>query len=40
MSIWGTCVRAHSPCLWYMGTHADGEGFVTQACQAKCTLST
>ena len=39
-SIWGTCVRAHSPCLWYMGTHADGEGFVTQACQAKCTVST
>ena len=30
-SIWDTCVRSHSPCLWYMGTHAEGEGFVTQA---------
>ena len=30
-SIWDTCVRPQSPCLWYMGTHAEGEGFVTQA---------
>ena len=38
-SIWDTCVRPHSPCLWYMGTHAEGEGFITQAL-AKCTVST
>jgi hypothetical protein len=29
-SIWSTCVRAASPCFWFIGLHTRGEHFVTQ----------
>jgi hypothetical protein len=29
-SVWSTCVRAASPCFWFIGLHTRGEHFVTQ----------